>query len=173
MALPTVYSDAIQLQVESTNTPAPSNLSRGKTTSAPFIWTCSSEVSGTVIGLVKIPKGARLLSGWIVASATLSNSAAVSVGLSATDATAITDPATVAWYKTDGTAGTIGTTVADSAVCLKAAAALTTTKTEFLVTTALGFLYETQKEVWLTLTTSVGTVGTTEIVRGYINYVVD
>ena len=126
-----------------------------------------------MIGLVKIPKGARLLSGWIVSSAVLSNSGQVSVGLSATDATAITDPATAAWYKTDGTAGTVGTTVADSATCLKAAAVLSTTKLEFLVTTALGFLYETQKEVWLTLTTSVGTTGTTEIVRGYIDYSVD
>ena len=172
MALPTVYSDALESQVIS-NIPAPANLSRGKKTTAAFIWTCASEVAGTVIGLVRIPKGARLLSGEIVASAALANSAQVSVGLSATDSTAITDPATVAWYKTDGTAGTVGTTVADSAVCLKAAAVLSTTKLEFLVTTALGFLYETQKEVWLTGTVTVGTTGTTEIVRGYIDYVVD
>ena len=171
MALPTVYSDAVQAQVES-NTPAPGNLGRNRLMSAPFIWTCASEASGTVVGVARLPKGARLISGWIIASATLANSATIAVGLSAVDGSLVTDPATEAWYKTDGTAGTIGTTVADSTTCLKAAAALSTTKVEFLVTTALGFLYETQKELWLTLTTGTGTVST-EIVRGYINYAVD
>lgn len=171
MALPTVYSDAIQASVES-NFPAAGNLSRNRTMTAAFIWTCASEASGTVVGVVKLPKGARLISGWIIASATLANSATLAVGLAAVDGTGITDPATEAWYKTDGTAGTIGTTVADSTTCLKAAAAQGTTKVEFLVTTALGFLYETQKELWLTLTTGTGTVST-EIVRGYINYAVD
>ena len=171
MALPTVYSDAIETQVSSTATPAPANLSRSKKSTAPFIWTAASEVSGTVIGLVKIPKGARLLSGWMIADASF-GSTQLSVGLSATDATANIDDAVEAGYKPDGTAVTVGTAVADSATCLKAAATITTTKLEFLVTTALGFLYETKKEVWLTLTTSAATAGTA-VVRGYIDYAVD
>ena len=172
MAIGTVYSDALEAQVGSANTQAPANLSRSKVITAPFLWTCASEASGTVVNLAKIPKGARLLFGEIIASAALANSAQVSIGISGADNNGYYDDATFSALKPDGTANSVGTPVADSATALKAAAVLSTTKVGFCLTTALGFLYETTKEVYLTATTSVGTIST-EVVRGYITYAVD
>lgn len=171
------YSDALETQIGSSSAapgaPAPGNLSRSKVICAPFIWTCNAEVSGTSIGFVKIPKGARLLTGYITASATLTNNATVAIGLAAVDGTGVIAPAvTVAVYGVDGVATT--SAQSDSTTCLKAAgSALSTSKVEFLATSALGFGYELQKECWLTGTTGAGTVGTTEIVRGYVLYAVD
>lgn len=172
MAIGTVFSDALEAQNGSANTQAPANLSRSKVIVAPFLWTCASEASGTVVNLAKIPKGARLLSGGIIASAALANSAQLALGLSGADNNGYYDDALVAALKTDGSSVTIGTPVADGGALLKAAAVLTTTQLGFCLTTALGFLYETTKEVYLTGTTSVGTVST-EVVRGYIMYAVD
>jgi len=135
----------------------PSNQSRGKTTVGAFTVTLASQVAGEDIALVKIPKGARLLHGTIVASATLANSAQISVGLMGADGTGFLDAAG---------------TVSDDVAALKAAAVQSTTKISFLLTPALKFMYLTEKELWLTITTSVGTVAT-EVVTGYIEYVVD
>ena len=166
------YSDALESQVGASNTQAPANLSRSKLITAPFKWTCAAEASGTSIAVAKIPKGARLISGVLAASATLANSATLAVGLAAVDGLGNISDATTAWDLTTGSAGTVGTVESDSTVCLKAAAVQGATQVGFCLTSALGFLYETQKEVWLTLTTGTGSV-TTEFVRGYITYAVD
>jgi hypothetical protein len=91
------------------------------------------------------------------------------VGLAAKDGTGLIDDGTI--RQPDGVAAT-GTAESDAVACLKAAAVLGTTKVPFAITQALGFLYETGKEVYLTLTTGVGAV-TTEVVTGYVLYVVD
>ena len=182
MAIGTVYSDALESQVLAANKQAPGNLSRCSVKTAAFKWTCASEVAGTVVNLCLLPKGARILKCEIVASAALANSAQISIGLSAKDNTGIIDDGSVASYNDSGTAlaadtvagaaGVVGTTVADSGVCLKAAAILSTTIVPFAITSALGFGYETQKEVYVTATTSVGTIST-EVVRGFVNYAID
>jgi hypothetical protein len=172
MAIGTVYSDALESQVGASNIQAAANLSRSKVVVAPFLWTCASEASGTVVNLAKLPKGARILTAEIVASAALANSAQISIGLSGVDGNGYYEDATAAALKLDGSAVTIGTPVADSAAGLKAAAIQSTTKVGFALTTALGFLYETTKEVYVTATTSVGTIAT-EVVRGYITYAID
>jgi hypothetical protein len=174
MAIGTVYSDALESQVGASNIQAAANLSRSKVVTAPFIWSCAAEVTATVINVAVIPKGARILSGALISSATLGGSSTLSVGLAGKDNNGNICDAKEAWSKTDGTAGTVGTVEADSGTCLKAAAALTTTLTSFLLTTALGFLYEAQKELYLTVSLAgTGPVGSTEVVRGYITYAID
>lgn len=171
MAIGTVYADALESQVGVSNTQAAGNVSRSRVVVAPFIWTAASEASGTTVNLAVIPKGARLLTASVAASGTLANSAQISFGLAAKDNSGYIDD--VASGSSISTAGAAVTTAqADSTTCLKAAAAQGATQVGFVLTSALGFLYETQKELYLTLTTSVGQVST-EVVRGYITYAVD
>lgn len=169
------YSDALKTQIGTASVapgaPAPANLSRSKMIVAPFKWTCASEVSGTSIGIVRIPKGARLLGGEIAASAALANSGTLAVGLAAFDGLGnIDDVPTGASTSTADAAVT--TAQSDSTTCLKAAAVQSTTKVGFCLTNALGYGYELQKECWLTFTTGAGTIST-EIVRGEVRYAVD
>ena len=116
--------------------------------------------------LAIIPKGARIISGEIVASATLANAAKISIGLAGKDGTGTIDD-----VRSGSSISTAGATVtsaqSDSTTCLKAAAVQSTTKVGFALTTALGFMYEAQKDLYLTATTSVGAV-TTEVLRGYV-----
>lgn len=128
------------------------NLSLGKLHVIPFVVTLASQAAGEDIALAIIPKGARIITGSIVASATLSNSAQISIGLADRGGSGYLDAAD---------------SVSDSVTYLKAAAVQSTTQVGFALTSALGFLYETEKELWLTCTTSVGTVGT-EVLKGYI-----
>jgi len=159
------YSDELQSYVES-GEKMDTNLSFSKTYAIPFVCTLASQGTGEDIALAIIPRGARIISGEIVASATLSNSAQISLGLAARDALGyIDDVASGSSIGTDGSAVT--SAQSDSKVCLKAAATQSTTKVGFALTTALGFMYEAQKELYLTATTSVGTVGT-EVLRGYV-----
>ena len=164
----TSYSDALETQVGSAGTPAPGNLSRSKVICAPFVWTGASE-NAKSIALVKLPKGARLLSGGIAIVSTIAAGGKLSVGLAATDGTGIIDSA-ITGFDVAGVAMT--TTVADQVACLLAAVVPTTTVIPFCITYALGFCYELQKECWLTTTTSVAAIGT-ERVNGYIMYAVD
>lgn len=165
------YSDALETQVGSAGTPAPSNLSRCRLVVAPFKWTCAAEASGTSIGMVKIPKGARLISGNLAASATLANSATLAVGLAATDGLGFIDDVPTG-SSTSTADAAVTTAQSDSTTCLKAAAAQGATKVGFCLTNALGYGYELQKECWLTLTTGTGAV-TTEVVRGEVIYAVE
>lgn len=171
MAIGTVYSDALESQVGASNTQAAGNISRAKVITAPFIWTAASEASGTTVNVAVIPKGARLLAGEMIASASFST-AQISVGIAGKDNNGYYDDALTSGLKTDASAVTAGTPVADSVAAFKAAATITTTKLPLFATVALGFLYETQKECYLTFTTSVASVST-DVIRGYITYAVD
>lgn len=159
------YNDALENYINN-GTKMDTNLSFCRTFLIPFVHTCSAEASGADIALAIIPKGARIISGEIVASATLANSAQISIGLCGKDGTGTIDD--VRTGSSTSTAGAAVTTAqADSLVCLKAAATQSTTKVGFALTTALGFLYEAQKDLYLTATTSVGAL-TTEVIRGYV-----
>lgn len=170
----TAYSDELTANLAPLYAPLKTNRSHGRVRSACFRLTLASQVSGTTFAVARIPKGARIISGIIAASATLANSATLAVGIAGVDGTGYYDDAVAGGpgYKTDGSAVTTGTAVADTTTGLKAAAAQGATQVPFAITQALGYLYETAKEVYLTLTTGTGTVAT-EVVTGHVLYVVD
>ena len=174
MAIGTVYSDALEAAIVGTTgtfTIAKGNETRSKLVVAPFVWTAASELSGAVVNVAVIPKGARIISGSMIASASF-GSTEISVGIAGRDNNGYYDDALAAGLKTDATAVTAGTPVADSAVSFKAAATITTTRLTFAGTTLLGYLYEFQKECFLTFTTSAATAGTA-VIRGEIIYAID
>lgn len=168
------YSDELTLAIAPLYAPLKTNRMNGKIRNCSFRVTLASQAAGQDIAVAIIPKGARILGGTIVASAALSNSAQVSVGIMGKDGSGNIDDALASGpgLKPDGSAVTTGTVVSDSVTALKAAAVLSTTRVDFALTQALGYGYETAKELYLTLTTSVGTVGT-EVITGHISYVVD
>ena len=165
------YSDEITPNISPLYAPLKTNVSGGRVRIADWRLTLASQASGTSFAVAIIPKGARLIAGSLIASATLANSATLAVGLAAKDGSGVIHPATAGGIGPDGAAVT-SSDVADAIASLKAAAAQGTTMVNFLLTIALGYLYETQKECWLTLTTGTGTVAT-EVVRGHVLYVVD
>lgn len=128
----------------------------GKTSGIPlrrcsFTITLASQTTGEDILIGFIPKGATFFGGTHVASATLSNSAQTSIGLKGADESGFIDSAN---------------SVSDSVTLVKAAAALSTTLVTLGTTNALYYGYVAQKDLYLTLTTSVGTVGT-EVITGW------
>lgn len=122
-----------------------------------FTVTLASQVAGEDIAVCILPKGARILGGDIAASATLANSAQLSVGLMAKDGSGTIDAAN---------------SVSDNVAYLRAAAVQGTAKITHASTTALGYGYKTEKELYMTISTSVGTVST-EVIKGHISFVVD
>lgn len=170
----TAYSDEITNNLPPLYAPIKTNRAHGRVRACCWRLTLAAQASGTTFAVAIIPKGARIISGVIAASATLANSATLAVGIAGRDGTGYYDDAVAGGpgYKTDGSAVTTGTPVADTTVGLKAAAAQGATQVPFALTQALGYLYETAKEVYLTLTTGTGAV-TTEVVTGHVLYVVD
>ena len=154
--------------------PIKPNQYSGRVRTANFTLTLASQASGTSFAVMKLPAGARIISGSIIASGTLANSATLAVGLAGANGDGYIDNAlaTGSGINTDRSAVTTGTPISDGVAVLKAAAAQGATAVGFALTQALGYLYETQKEVYVTLTTGTGTVAT-ETVTGYVNYVVD
>ena len=137
--------------------PIKPNKSGGRVRIQYFTKTFAAEASGTSIALCIIPAGARILTGGIIASATLANSATIAMGLAGKDGNGFINK---------------GGTTSDSTTMLKAAAALGATMTGFALTQALNFGLELDKECYLTMTTGTGAV-TTEVVSGYLMYAVD
>ena len=168
------YSDEITSGLAPLYAPIKANVHNGKLRTINWRLTLASQASGTSIAVAKLPREARIIAGTLAASATLANSATLAVGLAAVDGSGNIDDALVSGpgYKPDGSAVTTGTAVSDDTACLKAAAAQGATKVDFAATMALGYLYETAKEVWVTLTTGTGAVST-EVVRGHITYAVE
>lgn len=174
MSIGTVYADELRANLPPLYAPLKTNVMEGRVRIAAFKWTCAAEASGTTVNVAKLPKGARILSGTIAASATLANSATLAVGIAGLDNSGYYDDALASGpgLKTDGSVVTTGTPVADNTTAFKAAATQGTAQVGFALTRALGYLYETAKEVYVTLTTGTGAV-TTEVVTGHVLYVVD
>lgn len=163
------YSDEMTANLQPLYAPLKTNVLGGRVRILDWTLTLASQASGTSFAVGIIPKGARIIAGVLAASATLANSATLAVGLAAKDGTGLIDDGTA--IQPDGGAAT-GTAESDQVACLKAAAAQGATQVPFAITMALGYLYETQKELYLTLTTGTGSVST-EVVRGHLLYVVD
>lgn len=145
------YADELEDFVEDGTRMEPT-LSQCRLQVIPFEVTLASQAAGEDIALAVIPKGARIIQGLIVSSATLANSAQISIGLAGKDGSGFIDAAN---------------TVSDDVAALKAAATQSTTQVGFALTSALKYLYKAEKELWLTCTTSVGTVAT-EVLKGHI-----
>lgn len=151
------YSDEMALNRAPLYAPMAPNVHLGRVRMSWFTMTFATEASGADVAVAIIPKGARILSGWIVASAT-TGTATLSVGLAATDGSGFLDTAGV---------------VSDNIAVLRAAAAITTTaKTELAATSLLGFGYIAQKELYMTVTTGAAAMAG-QVVSGFISYVID
>ena len=120
-----------------------------------FEVTLASQTTGEDILIGFIPKGATIIGGTHIASATLANSATTAIGLKGADESGYIDAAL---------------SVSDKVDYLKAAAALSTTLVPFAITQALGFGYTADKDLYLTLTTGTGTVST-EVIRGWCDII--
>jgi len=151
------YSDDLTSSNAPNYAPIKVNKAGGRLRVQYFTVTLASQVAGEDIALCVLPKGARIIGGNIIASASLANSAQVSVGLMDKAGSSYIDAAL---------------SVSDNVAILKAAAVLSTTMLPFANTQALKFGYETEKELYVTATTSVGTVST-EVITGYVMYAVD
>lgn len=151
------YSDEITAYNSANSAALAPNEHFGRKRVSFFTVTLASQASGEDIAVAIIPKGARILSGVLAASATLANSATLSVGLMAKDGSGYIDSAN---------------SVSDSVTLLKAAAAQGTTQVPFAITSALYYGYVAQKDLYLTLTTGTGTVST-EVIKGHVEYVLD
>jgi len=139
--------------------PLEPNQLRGKVRISTFTRVYASETAGDDTALCLIPKGARILSGSIVISAT-GGSTTFAVGLMGADGSGYIDD-------------TVGATVADNTGLLLAAQTITSTaKVELAATTALSYLYETKKNLYVTITTAAATIGT-QTIKGHISWVVD
>lgn len=153
-----------------TYAPVKANEHYGRVRVSTFRYVFAAQASGHDVALCIIPKGARILGGILAASATLANSATLAVGLAGKDGTGNIKDAGITALTTAGASSS--SAESDAIACLKAAAVQGATQVPFAITQALGYLYETQKEVYLTMTTGTGAV-TTEVVTGEVRYVVD
>jgi len=154
MAITTInsYEDNIETFPPPASVPARSGGTTKRTIY--FEITLASQASGEDILIGCIPKGATILGGTHIASATLSNSGTTAIGLKGADESGYIDSAN---------------SVSDNIAILKAAAALSTTLVPFGITQALSFGYTAQKDLYLTLTTGAGPVGT-EVIRGWCDF---
>lgn len=153
--------DAYSVELAQVQPPAYSplkpNEEGGRVRCAMFSYTFASQSAGHDVALCKLPKGARILGGAISVSAT-TGSMTLSVGLMGADGDGYLDAAD---------------SVADDVDILLAAAAITTTpKVALANTQALDYLYETEKELYVTMTTAAAAAGT-QVVKGHVEYVVD
>ncbi len=155
----------------------------GRVRFAMFNWVTASEPVGSNIALAKIPGGARLVDIGMSISAGL-GSTTLSFGLAGADGTGYID---------DGTgANTCGTQTADSVSCISGATGYPPVAlAHLLLPTPVaydtangaqsgvvtiggsgGWLYQTAKDVYLTVTVNAATIGTI-VLSGYVLYVLD
>jgi len=130
---------------------------QGRVRIATFTRQYVTEAAGDDTALVVLPKGAKILNIHLQLSAS-SGAATLAVGIAGKDKTGFIDgPGTIS----------------DSNAFFRAAAALTvTTDTVCGDTQALNTMYETLKEVWITITTAAAAMAN-QLLTGYVLYVVD
>lgn len=137
--------------------PLKPNQEHGRVRAAVFTYTFASQAAGHDVALCKLPKGARVIGGNISVSATM-GTCTLAVGVMGADLSGFIDAA--------------GSVADDIDFFLAAVAITTTPKVGFALTQALNYLYETEKELYLTMTTGTAAAGT-QVVKGEIQYVVD
>jgi hypothetical protein len=136
--------------------PLKPNQHSGRVRVAAFTRVYVTESAGDDTALCILPKGARIIGGYACVDAT-TGTATLSFGIAAKDGTGVID----------------ASSTSDSKTFFKAAAAITdTAKVDLCATQALNFLYETQKEVYVTVTTAAASMSN-QTLKGCIMYVVD
>lgn len=159
--MPATVIDGYSAELAQVNPPNYSplkpNQENGRVRMSFFTKTFASEAAGLDLALCKLPKGARIVGGEISFSAS-TGTATIAVGLMGKDGSGFIDAAN---------------SVSDNTALLLAAAAITTTPVVRLANTqALSYGYETEKELYVTLTTAVAAMGT-QVLKGHIAYIVD
>lgn len=145
--------------VASAYAPLKPNQAGGRVRCAVFTRVYASEVAGDITALCVLPKGARILRGEVHMSAS-GGSTTFAFGLMGKDGSGYIDD-------------TVGATVSDNQAILLTAQTITTTAlVRIAATNALSCMYETTKELWVTVTTGAATIGT-QTLTGFIEYVVD
>ncbi len=158
-----------------------------------FTYKAAADASGQNIALLKLPKGARLLSIQVNFSASLGGTATLAFGLAGANGNGYIDDGNIVYGSVAGMNGadSIGAQVADSTTCIASAVAYTatTTATELLTRTcqvyqaapaaegvlniATGaWLYMLAKDCFLTATVGAASL-TTQIIQGYVMYIID
>lgn len=138
--------------------PLKPNQQGGRVRIATFTRVYGTEAAGDNTALCKLPKGARIITGIAQVSAT-TGTATLAFGLMGTDAS--------------GYISADNTTTADNTAALKAAAAITTTaQVALAATVALYSNVETEKELYVTVTTAAAAMAS-QTLSGYILYAVD
>ena len=119
------------------------------------VWT--TDAAGTDVAVHKLPKGARVINGtWYTSAST--GTATIAIGLMGADGTGFIDAAGL---------------VSDNVAFFLAAAAVTVlTEQRYANTIALNYGYETEKEVYVTVTTGTAVMAG-QTFRGHTLYVVD
>lgn len=175
-----------------TYAPVRTNQKDGRVRFQMFTYTAASDASGKTVALLKLPKGARLLSIQLAVSATL-GSATLAFGLAGANGNGFIDDGNIVYGAVAGINGadSIGAQVSDVKNCIATAATYTTanTKVELIMSTAQAYqaapaaegvlsigtgawLYMLAKDCYLTAT--VGTAAlTTQILQGYCTYILD
>lgn len=137
--------------------PLKPNQYEGRLRIAFFTIVFTTDASGTDVAVCILPKTARVILGsfWVSAS---TGTATLSVGLMDKAGSGFIDAAL---------------SVSDNVAFFLAAAAVTvTTEQRFANTIALNFGYETEKEVYVTITTGTAAMAG-QTLKGYVGYVVD
>lgn len=138
--------------------PLKANQQGGRVRVVTFTRVYGTEAAGDDTALCKLPKGARILSGIAQVSAT-TGSATLAFGLMGADGS--------------GYISADNSTTADNTAILKAAAAITTTaQVALAATVALQSMVETEKELYVTVTTAAAAMAG-QTLSGYILYAVD
>jgi len=138
--------------------PLKPNQQHGRVRLAVFTKTFAAEAAGEDVALCVLPKGARILGGEFIFSATLGGTATISFGLMDKAGSGFIDTLL---------------SVSDNVALLFAATALTATAKQVLAATvALSYQYETEKELYVTCTTAAAAMGT-QVLTGHILYAVD
>lgn len=140
-----------------TYAPLKPNQYEGRIRCAFFSKVFTTEAVATDLALCVIPKGARILGGQLCFSAS-TGTATIAIGIMDKAGSGFIDAAL---------------SVSDNIAFFLAAAAITvTTMQEFGATQALNYGYETEKEVYVTLTTGTAVMAA-QTLKGFVRYVVD
>jgi hypothetical protein len=152
------YGTELAAQQPPIYAPLKPNQQGGRVRATFFTLTYATQGAGTSIALGIIPRGARILNGEFIASATFGGTTTISVGLAGKDGSGFIDAAGV---------------TSDGVALLFAAVALTaTTKQVLAATVALSYGLEVGRDCYITITNAVAAVGT-QVVTGHLFYTVD
>ena len=151
------YSTELTQVLPPNYSPLKTNQKEGRARIAVFTKVFGTEGAGHDVALCELPKGARILGGSFFVSAS-TGAATLAFGLMDKAGTGFIDAAL---------------TVSDDTAFLVAAAAVVVTTLQFIpATIAKNFAYETEKTVYVTVSTAAAAMAS-QTLKGYVLYTVD